>query len=365
MRRSVTCAGAPAPDRAGLYRPEEITRTPYPVYHPDTGQYLYTTYSTVGRRRGLTWEYQFIPLAIRAQAAGKLMQLESLDPNGKFAWYTIPTDHPLTPLQQAIEQEVGKHSEQGQGAMCCSCRRTRLCPSKRARPRCSHRCPSTLSWCSASATATCTVRPAREVTSVSAWVSGAKTASPTAVSSPDKFISALLLMLCSLIRRLLAFTLLLPAACGQPSSSAKRMSPYQTKKFVLTAGPCAADGYWVTIQGGAFIGSDGSAFAVSSGHTLQGDWGASGTTWSSGDDRHPAPERLRLTWFSYAEDKFYKGDFLLPQERIYHLLQQGSWDIEKNKHVTFTTLTVCVLPIGVVVVWLTGGNQVLIGRYQG
>jgi hypothetical protein len=74
---------------------------------------------------------------------------------------------------------------------------------------------------------------------------------------------------------------------------------------------------------------------------------------------------LRLTWFSYAEDKFYKGDFLLPQERIYQLLKQGSWDIEKNKHVTFTTLTVCVLPKGVVVVWLTGGNQVLIGRYQG
>jgi hypothetical protein len=55
-------------------------------------------------------------------------------------------------------------------------------------------------------------------------------------------------MLRSLIRRFLAFTLLLPAAaCGQPASSAKRMSPYQTKKFVLTAGPCAADGYWVTI----------------------------------------------------------------------------------------------------------------------
>ena len=142
------------------------------------------------------------------------------------------------------------------------------------------------------------------------------------------------------------------------------MQKYQTEKFDLTAGPCAADGYWVTIQGGAFLGSDNSALVVPGGHTLRGNWGASGTTWSSGDDRHAAPERLSLTWFAYAEDTFYKGEFLLPQEKIHTLLKQGSWDVQKNKHVTYNELTVCVLPKGVVVVWLTGGNQVLIGRYQ-
>jgi hypothetical protein len=99
----------------GWYRPEEITRTPYPVYHPDTGQHLYTTYSTVGRRLGLTWEYQFIPLAIMAQAAAKLMTLEDFVED--FEKYTLPADHPLTPLRQAIEQEVGKHGEQGRHAL--------------------------------------------------------------------------------------------------------------------------------------------------------------------------------------------------------------------------------------------------------
>jgi len=170
-----------------------------------------------------------------------------------------------------------------------------------------------------------------------------------------------------LVTRLLALTALFSAvtACGQRLSSTKRMLPYQTEKFVLTAGPCAADGYWVTIQGGAFTCSDGTGFGVPSGHTLRSTWGASGTTWSSGDDRHPAPTRLSLRWFAYAEDKFYKGEFLLPQERIYQLLKQGSWDIAKQKQVTFNELTVCVLPKGGVVVWLTGGNQVLIGRYQG
>ena len=172
----------------------------------------------------------------------------------------------------------------------------------------------------------------------------------------------------SFLTQLFVLGALLPVvdSCAQVPTQreSKRMPSYQTEKFLLTAGPCAADGYWVTLQGGAFICSDGSSFAVPSGHTLQGNWGASGTTWSSGDDRHPAPERLSLTWFAYAEDKFYKGEFALPQETIHQLLRQGSWDLVKQKKVTYNRLTVCVLPKGVAVVWLTGGNQVLIGRFQ-
>ena len=160
--------------------------------------------------------------------------------------------------------------------------------------------------------------------------------------------------------------LLASAACGQRALSppARHMSAVQTEKFVLTAGPCAADGYFVMIQGGAFTCSDGSGFGVPSGHLLRSTWGASGTMASSGDDRHPAPERLALTWFAYAEDTFYQGEFALPQEKIHALLKQGSWDLEKKKQVTYNELTVCVLPKGVVVVWLTGGNQVLLGRFQ-
>jgi hypothetical protein len=173
--------------------------------------------------------------------------------------------------------------------------------------------------------------------------------------------------LLSLLRRRTVLGLLgTLVACGQssPSTSSPSMQPYQTEKFELTAGPCAAEGYPVTIQSGVFIGSDGKAFSVPSGHFLDGDWGMSGTVWSSGDDRHPAPARLSLTWFAYAENKFYQDEFLLPQERIYQLLKQGSWDITKQKQVTYNRFIVCVLPKGVVVVWLTGGNQVLLGRYH-
>jgi hypothetical protein len=137
-------------------------------------------------------------------------------------------------------------------------------------------------------------------------------------------------------------------------------------KFELTAGPCAAEGYFMTIHGGAFVGADGSVLPVPAGQTLEGDWAESGTVSDEGADQpRPAPERLKLLWFSYAENKFYEGDFQLPQARIQTLLQQGYWNTRENQLGTYNELVVCVLPKGAVVVWLAGGNQVLVGRFQG
>ena len=143
------------------------------------------------------------------------------------------------------------------------------------------------------------------------------------------------------------------------------MSASAPDTFKLSAGPCAPEGYWATIQSGFFSASSAGGFPVPVGHTLEGSWGASGTVWAVGDEMQPVPEHLELLWFSYAENKFYKGDFSLPQARLRTLLAQGTWNVEKEKPAAYTEFTVCVLPKGVAVVWLTGGNQVLVGRFQG
>jgi len=72
-----------------------------------------------------------------------------------------------------------------------------------------------------------------------------------------------------------------------------------------------------------------------------------------------------VRWFSYPEDKFYEGHFLLPQQRIHALLKEGYWNTRKSQHQTYHALTVCLLPRGAIVIWLSGQNQVLIGRYEG
>ena len=161
------------------------------------------------------------------------------------------------------------------------------------------------------------------------------------------------------LRRFLlgGLVLLLLTYCHSP------LQPYQTERFDLTAGPAAAEGYPMEVVEGRFITSDGNRIPISP-DFLEGDWGVSHTTYVSGDGMAPAPDSLEARWFSYTEDKFYEGQWILPQQRIHDLLKQGYWNATEQKHETYEKLIICFLPKGVAVVWLAGRNQVLLGRYQ-
>lgn len=157
-----------------------------------------------------------------------------------------------------------------------------------------------------------------------------------------------------------------PASPPPPVLSPSRMTPTAAETFRLSAGPCAAKGYPMTIQVGNFVCANGHSFPVPSGHTLTGKWGASSIAWAVGDEMQPVPHSLELLYFSYTEDKFYESHCVLPAAQIEARLREGFWDLTKKKPATYSELTVCVLPLGVVVVWLTGeGQQVLVGRFQG
>lgn len=152
---------------------------------------------------------------------------------------------------------------------------------------------------------------------------------------------------------------------GTSPSASARMTPAATETFRLSAGPCAAKGYPMTIQVGNFVLADGGTFPVPSGHHLEGKWGLSSRSWAVGDERQPVPVGLEILYFSYAEDKFYEGEFPLPADQIRARLREGFWDFDAQQRATYTKFTVCVLPKGAVVVWLTGaGQQVLVGRFQ-
>lgn len=142
------------------------------------------------------------------------------------------------------------------------------------------------------------------------------------------------------------------------------LAPYQTEKFHLSAGPATVEGYPATIDQGRFVNSSGGGFVVPYGHFLESGWTGSGIRWAVGDEMQAVPERLELRWFSYADDKFYEGNFLLPQEKMYALLKQGFWDPVPKRHYTYESFTVCVLPTGGVVVWLGGLRKVVVGRFQ-
>ena len=137
-------------------------------------------------------------------------------------------------------------------------------------------------------------------------------------------------------------------------------------KFALSATPGTADGYPARFEQARFLTPGGGSFPVPYGHLLKGNWGGSAVYWAVGDDYQAVPDSLEIRWFSYPEDKFYEGHFRLPQAHLRALLERGLWERESHSYFTYSTLNVCVIPTGVVVVWLSAGqsNKVLIGRYQ-
>jgi len=154
------------------------------------------------------------------------------------------------------------------------------------------------------------------------------------------------------------------AAAHSSMSPSSKLLPFQTEKFSLSAAPGCADGYPATILEGRFINSAGGSFPVPYGHFLRSAWTGSPIGWAVGEEMQAVPELLEIRWFSYTENKFYEGRFPLPQQRLYDLLKTGFWDAGYKRHGTYTGFTASVLPTGEVLVWLDGGNNVFIGRYQ-
>ena len=69
---------------------------------------------------------------------------------------------------------------------------------------------------------------------------------------------------------------------------------------------------------------------------------------------------------SFVENKFFTGDFALPEDTILALFQKGYMRFNTKEWDTYSSIVVNMAPGGMVVVWLYGGEgyQVEVGRYQ-
>ncbi|WP_456315487.1 DUF2931 family protein [Pseudomonas shirazensis] len=158
------------------------------------------------------------------------------------------------------------------------------------------------------------------------------------------------------------------------------MDTYKTEKFEWDGDATAPAGYpmWI-IYPHSFILSDGYEAVIPNESFMEDGWEGSANSWSVGESNKAMPDSLKITWYSYTEDKFYKGNFKMPQEKIYQLFKDGYWiyGIDTNRLVyegydkkelhkeTFSALTVGLAPKGMVVVWASGQNKIEIGRFQG
>ena len=160
----------------------------------------------------------------------------------------------------------------------------------------------------------------------------------------------------------------------------EKLENYKTEKFEWDGDATAPHDYpmWI-IYPHSFILSNSYEAVIPNDSFMADGWEGSANSWSVGESNKAMPDSLKIAWYSYTENKFYKGNFKMPQEKIYNLFKDGyliygiNWekadknnDYAKELHKeTFSALTVGLAPKGMVVVWASGQNKIEIGRFQG
>ncbi|MCX6270830.1 MAG: DUF2931 family protein [Bacteroidetes bacterium] len=117
---------------------------------------------------------------------------------------------------------------------------------------------------------------------------------------------------------------------------------------------CAPVKYPMQIIKGNLITLNKFAIYIPDGKVINNGWGAKGSIHLTGKEIKPVPDFLEITWFSYTENKFYKGDFNLPQDKILQLFKEGFINPDDGKKLTYRYITVGLAPGGGVSVWLAG-----------
>ena len=119
----------------------------------------------------------------------------------------------------------------------------------------------------------------------------------------------------------------------------------------------APRGYPMKVLAGDLGFPDGSSLYVPANKIIEPGWGLSVSTHLVGEDLKPVPDRLAIAFYSYTEDRFYDGTFVLPHARMQDLFAQGHRSYKSGERITFHRIVVGVAPGGAVSVWLVSSDR--------
>ncbi len=124
-------------------------------------------------------------------------------------------------------------------------------------------------------------------------------------------------------------------------------------KFEWQATESAPKNYPMKIVSGYLVYQDGSgSLYVPDKTRISHGWGRGVSSHVVGDDLKPLPDTLSITFFSYTENQFYRGEFDLPYKKILTLFQTGFYSPNEEGQATYGKIIVGVAPGGAVSVWL-------------
>ena len=132
----------------------------------------------------------------------------------------------------------------------------------------------------------------------------------------------------------------------------------KTDKFDWHASESAPRKYPMRIVGGGLSYHDGSgSLYIPDGSDIGNGWGTGISSHVTSPKFKPLPHKLTITFFSYTENRFYRGRFDLPYDKILKLFQDGYYSPNEGKHITYHEIVTGVAPGGAVSVWLAGFNK--------
>jgi hypothetical protein len=124
--------------------------------------------------------------------------------------------------------------------------------------------------------------------------------------------------------------------------------------------------YPVQIIDGDFEALDGYHKGIPTRVDLYDGWGDGRSQMATGRDEMPVPKSMAVTWYSYREDTFYRGEFKLPADKIDKLLERSRRPRPFTGIVSEgASFIVGLAPEGFVVVWFQGRGlgQVVLTDY--
>lgn len=117
--------------------------------------------------------------------------------------------------------------------------------------------------------------------------------------------------------------------------------------------------YPTSLIRGDLLLQDGSTLYVPSKRIIANGWGHLGSTHIVGNQFKPLPVRLTATWFSFAENKFFSGEFQLPYEELLRLFSRGTTHPSTGKKIPFYRIIVGFGPEGSISVWAEAQGEVV------
>lgn len=139
------------------------------------------------------------------------------------------------------------------------------------------------------------------------------------------------------------------SGCG---SAAMNKDVKEVTEFKWYAVATAPRDYPMEVINGTFYykGQD-HGVSIPSGGTLNQGWGVSTSVYVVGPELKPLPDRVAITFYSYAENKFYQSEFALPHEKILERFRQ---QLQETPGKTYSNFLIGIAPGGAMSVWIKG-----------